>query len=284
MRQLEEYFRPETAEEAVDIKRRLGAGAVFLGGGTDLLVHRPSAVHAVIDIRRADISDLSEDEVYHRIGGGALLRDVERRFGHVASGMLTRAVRDTAPWLIRNSATLAGNLANASPAADSVPALLALDAELLLLGASEERVPAGDILIGPHRTTLGDRLITAILIPLAAGRRLAAFHKLARSKSDIALVNLAVSFRAENNRLHDVRIALGAVAPTVMRARRAEAYLEGKELDQSTLRDVEEAVCAEVMPISDWRASADYRRRMSGLLVRRALERAAGATSEGARS
>jgi carbon-monoxide dehydrogenase medium subunit len=274
MRDLQEYHRPATPEEALDIKRRFGSSAVYLGGGTDLLVHRPDGIQAAIDIRHAGMDEIFSDDDWHVVGGGARLRDVERGLPEVAGGMLRIAVRETAPWLIRNVATLVGNIANASPAADAVPALIALDAQLVLLGEREETVPVADVLVGPHRTSLGDRLIRRLRISRKAGRRRAGFIKLSRSKSDIAQVNVAVAFAAQDGVVRDVRIVLGAVAPAAMRARAGESLLEGKSIDGDLLARVQEAVCDEVRPISDWRASADYRRRMSGLLARRALEAA----------
>jgi carbon-monoxide dehydrogenase medium subunit len=271
MKNLEEYLRPSTPQEAVDIKRRHGAEAVYLGGGTDLLVHRPAHVRLAIDIRRAGMDEVEVSDDGLRIGGAALLRQVEQGAGTVAGGMLVRAVRETAPWLIRNAATLAGNIANASPAADSVPALIALDASLHLLGDSEEQVLVEDVLAGPHRTTLGDRLVRFIVIPRTAADRNGIFIKHSRSKSDIAQVNLAVAARGENGMLRDVRIVLGAVAPTAIRVRAAEQIAEGQVPDEALGRRVEEAVAETVRPIDDWRASAAYRRRISGVLARRAL-------------
>src|SRR5579872_3721076 len=138
MRDLQQYFRPGSAEEAVRIKREYGARAVYLGGASDLLVHRPRAVEAAIDIRRAGIAFVGQGTEEYVIGGGALLRDVEASLGSLAGGMFGHAIRETAPWLIRNAATLAGNVANASPAADGIPALLALDATLRLMGDGQE--------------------------------------------------------------------------------------------------------------------------------------------------
>lgn len=272
---VEEYFRPQSAHSAVTIKQQYGDAARYLAGGSDLLVVRPEGVRVVIDIRHAGLNDIRTDEAGVHIGGAALLRDVEAALPLVAGGMLAEATRETAPWLIRNSATPSGNLANASPAADLVPALLALDAELLLHGDGDERVLAEDVLVGPHRTSLGDRLIVSILIPPDACDRRGAFIKHSRSKSDIAQVNVAVAFRQDENVLRDVRIVLGAVAPTAMRARLAEGVLEGQCITPELLRDVQDTVSEEVRPISDWRASAGYRRRIAGVITRRALERAA---------
>jgi CO/xanthine dehydrogenase FAD-binding subunit len=282
VKDLQTYLRPETAEEAVRLKRGYGPQAVYLGGASDLLVHRPRGVTAAIDIRHAGISDITRRNGMIAIGGGALLRDVELSLADVARGMLRTAVRETAPWLIRNAATLAGNVANASPAADSVPALLALDARLGLRGEWEEEVEVADVLLGPHNTTLGDRLIVEIRIPERAAARRGAFIKFARSKSDIAQVNIAVTLRLEGGLIHDVRVALGAVAPTAVRARAAEAALEGRPATEGVLREAAEALRGDTSPISDWRASAEYRSRVSAVLLRRAVLAAAAENGNGA--
>ena len=271
MNNLKEYCRPDSADEAARLKNELGERAVYLAGGTDLLVHRPSRVERAIDIRHTELGYAEHAGAWFVIGGAALLRDAEEAMRPVCGGMLRRALRETAPWLIRNAATVAGNIANASPAADAVPALLALDAQLRLAGDESADVSIESILLAPHRTSLGDRLIREVRIPEHAAARQGTFIKLARSKSDIALVNVAVAFDRDGERLTNVRIALGAVAPFVMRATGAEAALEGETASPSVLAEVERRVRADIRPISDWRASAEYRTRMSGVLTRRAI-------------
>jgi carbon-monoxide dehydrogenase medium subunit len=283
MRNLREYLRPATAQEAVEAKRRNGERAVYLAGGSDLMVNRPESAEIAIDIRHAGLGYVGEGEDALVIGGAALLRDAEQAVTGVAGGMLRTAFRDTAPWLIRNAATVAGNIANASPAADSVPALLAVDAELVVLGEGEETIRLSEVLLGPHRTSLADRLIREIRIPAESVRRKAVFTKLSRSHSDIAQVNMAVSFLAENGgALRDVRIALGAVAPTAVRAHHAESLVEGRGRGDIDFVAVQRAVGDDISPISDWRASAEYRARMAGVLVRRALEHLVNGTGTGA--
>ncbi|HZT96287.1 MAG TPA: FAD binding domain-containing protein [Chloroflexota bacterium] len=270
MRELREYLRPESIEEAVAIKRERGCDAVYLAGGTDVLVLKPRGVTTVIDIMAVDAAGVHQDGEAIVIGATALLCDIEQHpaVRTAVGGALRQAIRETGPWLIRNAATLAGNVCNASPSADSAAMLLTLDAELTL---SDGAVVSLDrFFVGPHETVLTDELVKEIrLFPRG---RLARFHKHARSKSDIALVNLAVSARAKDGALHDVRIALGSVAPTPIRARETERLLEGREIDAAVLRDVEASVRREIRPISDWRTSAEYRAHSAGLLVRRAVE------------
>ncbi len=280
MRDLRAYYRPSSVDEAVTIKRDYGDRAVYLAGGSDLMVHRQAGIEVAIDVRAAGIDYVGRSNGQHAIGGATRLRDVETALSNLAGGMLREAARETAPWLIRNVATLSGNIANASPAADSVPALLALDAHLVLSDGADEVVPIPDVVRGPHLNSLGDRLIREILIPDTVASRRGAFMKLARSKSDIAQVNVAVVLTLEGGIARDVRIALGAVAPVPMRARQAEALLEGQPINAELLQEIEATVRDEVRPISDWRASEEYRRRMSGVLVRRALEQLTGLEAE----
>lgn len=268
---VQRYHRASSAAEAYELKREAGERAAYLAGGTDVMVHRPRNIEILIDLRHAGLDAIRLRESRLLIGAAAPLYRVEEAVCSVAGGILAAAVRENGPWLIRNVATLAGNIANASPAADSVPALLALDAQLHLVGETAERVPLAAILEGPHRTVLGNRLIEAIEVPLDAQRR-GHFHKLARSASDIAQVNVAVTARWEGDRFRQPRIVLGAVAPVPMRARQAEALLEGNEVTETLLREVAQVAGEETRPLSDWRASADYRRRTAGVLVYRALQ------------
>ncbi len=276
MRNLTEYCRPSSPDEAVRLKSELGDAAVYLAGGTDLLVHRPERAARAVDIRHIGLGYCGLDGDSYAIGGAALLRDAEIAMKSVAGGMLARAFRETAPWVIRNAATVAGNIANASPAADSVPAMMVLDAELRFVDDVQSGVSIESILLGPHRTSLQNHLIREIRVPVEAAQRTGGFIKLSRSKSDIAQVNVAVAFRRDGDQLRDVRIALGAVAPTAIRARRAEQLLEGQRPTDEVLHAVADAVTEDISPISDWRASAEYRSRMSGVLVRRAIVNALG--------
>lgn len=263
-------MQPASVEEAVEIKARLGNEGFFLAGGTDALVFTPPAATTAVDIMRLGLDHVREDGGKLVIGATALLRDVERRpeVNEVADGALTEAIQETGPWLIRNAATLAGNLCNASPSADSAPMLLALDAEVVL--SDGRTLPLDQFFIGPHRTILNGEMVTEVRLD-PRGRR-GRFHKHSRSKSDVAQVNLAVTARVEGNSLHDVRIALGSVAPTPMRAQRSERLLEGQAISEELLEELQKTVRSEIRPIDDWRASAAYRSHAAGVMAARAVE------------
>lgn len=267
---IREYVRPASVEEAVAVKAALGTSAFYLAGGTDAVLSRPPGATTAIDIMRLGMDGVETSDGKIVVGATTILRDVERHpaVAAVAGGALSEAIRDTGPWLIRNAATLAGNVGNASPSADSVPMLLALDTEIVL---SDGRVlPLDRVFAGPHRTILDNALMVELRID-PRGRR-GRFHKLSRSKSDIAQVNLAVAARAEDGRLHDVRIALGSVAPTPLRARKAEDLLEGQAVSEALLEELATSVRSEITPIDDWRATAAYRRHAAGVMAVRAIQ------------
>jgi carbon-monoxide dehydrogenase medium subunit len=179
----------------------------------------------------------------------------------------------------RNLGTLGGNLVTGVPSMDSGPALVALEALVTLLGrAGRRQVPLTEFFVGPRKTILGaDELVTEILIPRENLGKPAAFRKFGLRKGQaLALVNVAVASWIDRARhaFAAPRIALGAVAPTVMRAPQAEAFLEGRTVTPEAMAEAGRIAAAEARPISDFRAPAQYRRDLVAVLTRRALESA----------
>ena len=197
----------------------------------------------------------------------------------LACGILAKAASTCGSIQNRNMATVGGNLANASPAADTAAVLLALDAQVVAASSRRKRnIVLEKFYMGAHKTTLSGELIEEVVIPaLPGGGRVGwSFQKLGRTETDISLVNLAAGLQADaRGRIKWVRIALGAVGPTPIRARMAEALLKGRTFTEDLLVEAGVAVMQEVNPISDARASAEYRREMSAVLVRRALRECA---------
>jgi carbon-monoxide dehydrogenase medium subunit len=197
----------------------------------------------------------------------------------LAGGILAKAASTCGSIQNRNMATVGGNLANASPAADTAAVLLALDAQVMVASSRRKRkIALAEFYLGPHRTVLDGALLEEVVIPaLPGGGRMGwSFQKLGRTKTDISLVNVAAGLQADaSGRIKWARLALGAVGPTPLRARNAETLLQGNTLHEDLLTRVREAVMQEVNPISDGRASAEYRREMSGVLARRALRECA---------
>jgi carbon-monoxide dehydrogenase medium subunit len=279
-----ELVTARDAPHAAALLAEHGPAARLLAGGTDLLVDlksAPAAPAVIVDISRA--KDLKQIAMTAEgLSIGALVTHAEI--------MRSPLIRDLFPALVdaahtigavqtRNLGTLGGNLVTGVPSMDSGPALVALDALVTLLGrAGRRQVPLIGFFVGPRKTILGaDELMTEILIPRVNLGKPAAFCKFGLRKGQaLALVNVAVASRIDWTRhaFAAPRIALGAVAPTVMRAPQAEAFLEGRAVTPEAMAEAGRIAAAEARPISDFRAPAQYRRDLVVVLTRRALESA----------
>ncbi len=185
---------------------------------------------------------------------------------------LVQAICIMASPPIRNRATLVGNLCTASPAADTAPPLLVLEASIRLESDQGERVvPLSEFFLGPQKTARRpDEIATEVIVPLQEGR--SAFLKLGRRKAfTLSVVSAAAFTRVRAGRFEEVRLALGAVAPTPIRSRKVEEALRGKEVNEENIACAAELVKGEVTPIGDVRASEEYRREMSWVFTRRVL-------------
>ncbi len=275
------YIAARNADDAVVLLAEHGRSAKILAGGTDLLADLKFASDVpsvVIDISRAaDLRGIAVTEDGLRIG--ALVTHSEL--------MESPLVRDLFPALVaaahsigavqtRNLGTLGGNLVTAVPSIDSGPTLLALDARVTVASRSRRRrFPLADLFVGPRQTSLGaDELLLDIVIPKQNLGKPAGFQKFGLRKGQaLALVNAAASFWIDRGTgwFVEPRIALGAVAPTVIRAPAAEAYLAGRSVTPEAMAEAGRIASSEAKPISDFRASAGYRRDLIAVLVKRAL-------------
>ncbi|MTW16006.1 xanthine dehydrogenase family protein subunit M [Rhodoplanes serenus] len=274
------YFEPTTVDEAIALLARHGGDAQLMAGGTDLLVEIKESLRrpaVVINIKKVpDLGGLACDEAHGlRIGALVTVRAIEtsaavsRLYPAIAE-----AVREIGSIQIRNRATLVGNVCRASPSADTLPPLIAAGTVAAISGPGGARsVPLGEFFTGPGRTVLtAGEIVTAIALPPPAAQAGASYIKHGRRRAmELATVGVAVSLRRDGDVCRDVRIVLGAVAPTPIRATAAEMLLEGRAPDPARL---EEAGCAaqdQSRPIDNVRASAAYRRAMVGVLTRRAI-------------
>ncbi|HYB43158.1 MAG TPA: xanthine dehydrogenase family protein subunit M [Candidatus Methylomirabilis sp.] len=277
-----QYYEPTSLTDAVDQAARFGGEGRFLAGGTDLMIQIHRGVlrpRHVVSLDR--VPDLAAVEASGETILGAMVthRDLEH---HPALQGRLRALVEGAEVVgghqIRNVATVGGNVVNASPAADVVAVLLALEATVVLLGAGGERVmPLAGFLLGPGSTARRpEEILTAIRFPALVGPSASAFLKAGRRRAmEISLVCVAavLALDERTGRCVAVRVALGAVAPTTVRAHAAERVLEGRMPTAGVLREAGRAAAGECRPISDVRASARYRARLVEALVPRALAR-----------
>lgn len=276
------YHRPATLAEAVRLLAE--EGRTVIAGGTDLLVNPRymRGVREVVDIGRLGLDYILIEEGWLRIGAGVTMRQVALHAAvqALADGVLARSAAVCASPNIRNMATLVGNVASALPSADTPPALLVLDAQVVLRGLLGERlVPLRRFFTGPAQSIRERELISELRIPLppiVAPSRRGGFYKIGRSADDIALVNAAATLTVEQGLISGARLVLGAVAPIPLHCLRAEQALLHQPVREKTLQRAADIVREEVSPISDQRASAAYRRHSSGVAALRALRQAAG--------
>jgi carbon-monoxide dehydrogenase medium subunit len=236
-------------------------------------------VRALVDITRLGLHYIRKHDRGWAIGAATTLTTVvnSRAMRALAGGILPKAAATCGSIQIRNMATVGGNLANASPAADLAIPLLALDATAVAAGArGRAGMPLADLFIGPGKTSLNGRLLVEVRIPEPPRRSVWSFQKLGRTEADIALVSVAAGLELDaKGRVKFARIAMGAVGPTPLRAPRAEATLAGRELDSSSIAEAAAEASREAQPISDIRASAEYRKEMTRALAARALRECA---------
>ncbi len=279
------FARPRTVEEAVALLAREPDAWTPVHGGTDVLVRvRMGAM------RPRGFLDLSGIEGFGeiRLEDGYLVVGAGATHAAIASDPLVRTHAEALACAagligspaIRNRGTLGGNLVNASPAADLVPPLYVLGAQVCLRGPGGARwVPIEAFATGPGCTVRASaEILTEVRIPARGQEYRTAFERLGTRKAlAIAKVSVAVGARVmPDTTMHEVRVALGAVAPTVIRAPETEACLEGRVFDEDVREAACEAIRREARPISDLRASEEYRREMCAVLLKRAVERVVG--------
>lgn len=277
-----ECFRPKTIEEALAYLHEQGENALIVNGATDVMPKLHDGV-----LREANwmfLYDLALHYVTYtdtdiRIGAcvsqNTLLEEgrLERRIP-----LLSEAIRHMSGVSVRNAATLSGNLCNASPASDSAPALLALEATVIARSSEGEReIPLHDFFIGPGRNCLTpEELLTEIRIPDQRGKGM--FFKNGQRKAEaISVVNGAVLLEKDPDGLCvKARIAFGSVGPTPCRAKRAEAALEGRRLTPELCLEAARIALQDISPISDIRSGAWYRSRIAENMTRRCVMQLAG--------
>jgi aerobic carbon-monoxide dehydrogenase medium subunit len=291
------YLAPQSLKEAMILLREYQGHARILAGGTDLLARikkgqdTPEALINIQGLGELDYISFTAGEGVH-IGALTHLSAIEksavmqRKFP-----VLAQAAGLMASPSIRSHATIGGNLGNAAPSADIVPSLLVLNAGIRVSGVENEKlIPVDEFFTGPGRTTLQPgQIISEIFVPeIAPGSGAVYLKQKRREGADLAIAGVAVmvTINMESRKgriatpgdqvdiIDDIKIALGAVAPTPIRARKAEHILRGKKANNDLLEEAGRAASAESQPIDDVRSSADYRKKLVTVLTIRAIKQA----------
>ncbi len=274
-----DYRAPATLEAALNIKQEYGAAARVIAGGTDLILRIRNNVFSaklLLDLQRVSLDTISGNTDEMSLGASVTQSQILAN-AEIATlfPALVEACRQFAGPPIRNRGTVGGNLVNASPAADLVTPLMAYDANIVLATSSSVRVlPLMKFFTGPGQTVIApDEILTAVKLPLMPPYTAATFIKLGQRRSmAISIVNLTTRLTlAETGVVSDARIALGSLAPTPIRAIKAETILIGNALSDQLVDQAAKQARQETSPINDVRATRSYRLKMAEVLVRRAL-------------
>lgn len=277
-----DYTSPDNLEDVLAvITGKKANGFRLYAGGTDVIPKLKKRLIAVpevlIDLKGIKGLDYIEYDSKKglRIGALASVRSVaESAVVNEHFPILSEAAGSIAACHIQNRATLVGNICNAVPSADSAPALLTLEASVLCVNANGERVvPVREFFAGPNETILkDDELVKEVRIPnLPLGGKGKYIKLSTRRKMDLAVVGVAVVIVMEGGICKEIRIGLGAVAPTPIRAKKAEEILAGQNVTDELIEECSQVAASESKPIDDHRASAHYRKAMVGVLVKRAI-------------
>ena len=282
-----EYFAPKTLDEALSLLDNYkDKNTKILAGGTDLLVKMKTTdlkIDYLINIKNIPELNFIDTAFGLKIGAALPLSHIERvekvkeRYPALYEG-----IKSMAAIAVRNMGTIVGNICNASPAADTVPSLIAYGAEVKLLSKRGERaVLVEDFITGVGKTVIEkDELISRISLPEMKKNSGSAFSKKGRVKADIAKINLAVCLEREGNLCKDCRIVLGSVAEKAIRAKKAESLIKGQTVSISLIEKIAKKASEEIKPIDDIRSSLTYRTEIARVmveeLVRIAWERSGG--------
>ncbi len=274
------YLEPTSIKEAVSILSKYGGEAKALAGGTDLLVqirNKAIEVEYVVDIGYIPGLDyITYDEKQGlRIGALTTIRAMERSAKlHRNYPVISQAAGLLGSVAVRNVATVGGNLGNAVPSADMAPSLIGLSAKIKIVGLGGERVvPLEDFFTGPCCTvcTAGE-LLVEIQVPVPPPGTKGVYLKYGRAAIDLAIVGIAVIATIDPDEVcRDIKIVLGAVAPTPIRVRKSEAIIRGKKIESALIEEASQEASKEAQPITDVRASAEHRREIVKVLTRRAM-------------
>ncbi len=282
-----EYHSPESLEETTALLSQKKTDMKILAGGTDLVngirrrVLSPSSLVSLKKVSSLRYLSLDRGHRELRVGSMTTLTELATSPLIIQNvPILAEAAGQVGSVQIRNRGTIGGNICNASPAADTIPPLLVLQGKVKILAPGGTRVvPMEELFLAPGKTVLrADEIVTEIQIPLPPEGSKGAYIKQGiRKAMDIAIIGVAVLLvftPSKRDVCRDVRIALGSVAPTPIRAFHAEQRMKGKSLRDDVIRETAREAGNEIRPISDIRASAEYRKELVVVLTERVIREA----------
>jgi CO/xanthine dehydrogenase FAD-binding subunit len=277
------FFRPKELQELLDYKKKEGTRARILDGGSNVLVYiKEGSIEdgTLVDVRSLEsIKGIAARDGWIEIGAGEVIADViESPVIKREAPFLAAALRKFANPLVRNMATLAGNIADSSPIGDSIPPLIVMGAEVVVASAAGQRtIPLEEFFTGPGANVLkGEEVILKVRFPLPRKGRGGHVKLGLRKGTSCSVASVAVWLVEDGGRVEDIRIAFGGVAPTPRRVPNTEAAFKAQKLDREAVDRLSAGVAEEVNPITDVRGSAEYRRQVSVKILAKAVRQAMG--------
>jgi carbon-monoxide dehydrogenase medium subunit len=269
MRNIKTYFKPDTLAEALKLLRESLGNGQWIAGGTRVAVEKDPALDFLVDITSCGLNKIQETNRQLEIGACTTLEDLNQSalIHNFASGILAETARWTGSIQLRNSATVGGSIVTK---ADIALALIALDAQIVIVGDAERTVSLAEFYENNNPLRKGE-LIKACVLPGELRHATASALRLSRTHQDVSLVGVAAVLLMQNGKCQQARLAVEPVVAGMARMPQAEALLEGQCVTDELINKVAETVAQAVQPVDDYRASAEYRRKMFGVYTKRAL-------------
>jgi CO/xanthine dehydrogenase FAD-binding subunit len=275
---VKKYFKPKLLDEAVSILNSYEGVIKIIAGGTDIFTEDHKEIEALLDIEGLGLNYIKKAEKIIKIGSATTFNQILKS-DEIYKNF--RALWDSASVIadksIRNIATIGGNIGTAVPSGDVIPPLYVLGAAFIIRTANgEKEIKPENFFIGPRKTILKkDDILKEIQIPYNHDYFGSSFEKVARNSVDLATSSVAVLVKIDDEeKISEAKIAFGAVAPTVVRAKKLEEAIIDTRAEENKLQEVVKAVKDDILPISDVRSTADYRYKISQLIAKRAIIKA----------
>ena len=273
MKHVTEYFKPTSISDAVALLRENPGKGAFIAGGTNIVVSNDPSLDYLIDVHHLGLDSVREDDTSIYIGACTTIETLyhSQLANTLAKGLFAQVASWFASKQIRNVATIGGNIAEGLSAADTAPALLATDAQVVLAGETERIVPISNFFRKQGGTILDNELIKEIIISKEFQQATGKFLKNCKTREDISIVSVTAVTLMQGETCRKARIAVGAVAPSPIRIPSAEALLEGQKPTKKLIEHIANVVVENIHPIDNFRGTAQFRKDISRVYTRRAL-------------
>jgi CO/xanthine dehydrogenase FAD-binding subunit len=271
---IQEYYFPKSIPDAVNKLHQKSVGStVICAGAINLTWRKLPKVKTVIDISRLGLNYIKLDKNRIRIGATTTLQELidTKIISKFVDGIIAESASFWSSRLQRNLTPVGGIFENFIPTADIIPVLLALDTQLVIQGKKTRTIPISELYLGPWQTALKNEFIRELIIPKPKGILKTAFTRIAIIPSDFSIMNVAVVSQTNRGICQALRIAVGGGLPVPKRIPELEQEFEGKKINLELIESVSQKLAALIQPISDFRATAEYRKEIASVLLKRAL-------------